>query len=152
MVMETNRLAPAAGADKTMKSLFPEFEKDIAESKLAERRERQQQARHWLSSHEGHRKWIISTLEKEGPQLDANLFFKIADLRDCVGLDIFKEAMEMFLACEALWLIGELWREPFPDHPSGEPVLRYGIIGKHRKPEPTQKEASPPPERRRDEN
>lgn len=113
-------------------TLFPEMDKEIAEGRLAERREARQRAREYLRGKEGHEKWIIKTLTEKGPQLDASMFFELSELCDTGGASGgFKQGMPVFAVAHAMWLTGKLWRREFPDHPSGEKAFTYGIKGVH---------------------
>jgi hypothetical protein len=83
-----------------MKSLFPEMEKEIAENRLALRRERIQHARHFLAQNKGYEQQVFKMLSEDGPSVDANMFRKFADSLD---LD-FRSAIPVMIAAHALWV------------------------------------------------
>ncbi len=112
-----------------MKSLFPEMEAELALDRLAASRETRQRARDYLRPRPGFERWVEQHLTKNGPQVDANIIFEACDQFE------IKPAMTMFMVMGAMWRVGKLWREPFPNHPSGEKCYLYGIKGVHAKPQ-----------------
>jgi len=110
-----------------MKSLFPEMEREIAQDRLAERREAKQRACEFLRRNPGFEKFVMSHLEKHGPDLDINMWIALSDNCDVP----MPEAAKIVIAVWALWKTGKLWTRKFPNHPCGATCYLYGIRGVH---------------------
>lgn len=111
-----------------MKTLFPEFEKDIALSRLAERRESRQRAREYLAGKSGYEKWILKKLSENGEMADASMMVEIASLSDVADCgEAVKSGMNMMLVAHAMWVIGKLKRKEFKGHPSGQLCFIYSL-------------------------
>ena len=106
-------------------TLFPEMDADIRESKIAERREKKQRAREYLTLNLGTQDFILHTLSRKGPTLDVVMFQSIMELSDSAAT--LQRALSVFLICEAMWFLGIIAREEVKDHPCGETVYRYSI-------------------------
>lgn len=113
-----------------MKTLFPEMDKEIAEGRLADRRQCRQGARAWISRHKGYEKFIIKKLTDDGPTADFTMMRIISELtstgdwRDNRGLDC---SLNVHTTCWAMWVLGVLNRKEFPNHPSGEKCFIYSL-------------------------
>ena len=117
-----------------MKTFFPEMDKEIAEGRLAERREARQLARKTLADNQGMRKWILGRLKENGPSTDLYLAFQLFEILN--GSKAYTIALSMMpiVVAFAMWKDGELWRRDFIGHPSGQKCFMYGIKGRHEVP------------------
>lgn len=112
-------------------SLFPEMDREVAEDRLATKRERVQHARARLKNYEKVAAWVMAELLRDGPQVEINLGQKVLELRDSKEPALFREFLDVLTVIVDLWLVGKLWRKEFKNHPSGERCYIYGIRGRH---------------------
>lgn len=114
-----------------MKSLFPDMEAELAQDRVAERREAKQLARQYIALHSGFEKFIMNHLKEHGPSVDANMMLAMFELTE-VGKAEYM--MRVMTTAMAMWRVGILWRREFPNHPSNERCYTYGIKGTHQRP------------------
>jgi hypothetical protein len=117
-----------------VKTFFPEMDKEIADDRLAERREARQLARKTLADNQGMRKWILGRLKENGPSTDLDLSFQLSEILNGSKAVTIALSMMPSVVAFAMWTDGELWRRDFVGHPSGQKCFTYGIRGKHEVP------------------
>lgn len=109
--------------------LFPELDKEIRDDRIASRRERVQQARHWLRSHD--LSWLIQHLIDHGPKTEHRLMHEVME-EEFMAEAACQRGANVLRALYALWLVKKLWRRETGIHPgSGEMSYLYGIRGVH---------------------
>ena len=108
------------------------MDREIALDRLADRRERRQRAREYLAGKDNFETWIVNKLKRDGPTADASMVMEIIELCESGVSDDWNEhgiksGLQIMMVAHAMWLLGKLRREEFPNHPSGEKCFIYRL-------------------------